>query len=70
MRGSRKFCQGGPTFIFDEGKEDPNSTESGPSSAASETRFGVLLRDPMFFCDFSKGGSDPLSPLLIRTWFA
>ena len=36
MRGSRKFCQGGPTvtfFLVDEGREDPNTTISGPSSA-------------------------------------
>ena len=65
MRGSRKFCQGGggsPTFIYDEGKEDPNSTESGPSSATSETPFVVLLRDPMFFVIFQRGVPTPCPP--------
>ena len=42
MRGSRKFIRGGPTlttfflclsFIFDEGREDINTTISGPSFA-------------------------------------
>ena len=42
MRGSRKFChRGGPTlttffcfdFLVDEGKKDPDTTISGPSSA-------------------------------------
>ena len=44
MRGSRKFCQRGfnfdkVVFLVDEGGEDPNTTISGPSSAASETPF-------------------------------
>ena len=44
MRGSRKFFQIGSNFLFDKGKEDPNSTESGPSLAASETPLdGVSL---------------------------
>ena len=43
MRGSRKFCQRGSNFdnvflffflhVIDEGREDPNTTISGPSSA-------------------------------------
>ena len=41
MRGSRKFCQRGSNsdvvffvfFLADEGREDPNSTKNGPSSA-------------------------------------
>ena len=38
MRGSRKFCQREPNIFFffffsDNGKEDPNNTKSGPSSA-------------------------------------
>ena len=40
------FARGGPTLtgffvfvFFDERKEDPNSTKSGPSSAPSETPF-------------------------------
>ena len=44
------FIKGGPTwnfdnfFVVDEGREDPNTTISGPSSAASETPLnGVSL---------------------------
>ena len=44
MRGS--LCQGGPTvtvflrvFLVDAGRQDPNTTISGPSSPASETPF-------------------------------
>ena len=37
MRGSIKFCQWGPTFttffFVNGGREDPNTTKSGPSSA-------------------------------------
>ena len=45
MRGSRKICQRGSnfenvyfcfvlfSFLVDEGREDPNTTISGPSSA-------------------------------------
>ena len=39
MRGSRKFCQSGSNFdglgffLVDGGREDPNSTINGPSSA-------------------------------------
>ena len=34
MRGSRKFCQGGPFCFFKlmRGAKDPNTTISGPSS--------------------------------------
>ena len=44
MRGSRKFCQRGSnfaTFIFkvDEGREGPDTTLNGPSSAPSGTPF-------------------------------
>ena len=43
MRGSRKFCQRGPTltgfflfvFLVDKGRENPNPTISVPSSARS-----------------------------------
>ena len=43
MHGYRKFCQRGPTlttltlfvcFLVDEGREDPNTTIGGPSSAS------------------------------------
>ena len=39
MRGSRNFCQWGPTFSYvcvcggGGGVEDPNNTKSGPLSA-------------------------------------
>ena len=36
MRGSRKFCQRGSNFdvfLVDDGRDDPNTTKSGPSSA-------------------------------------
>ena len=37
MRGSRKFCQGGSNcdifFLVDEGREEPNTNISVPSSA-------------------------------------
>ena len=33
MRGSRKFCQRGSIFFFDEGIDDPNITFNGPLSA-------------------------------------
>ena len=49
MRGSRKFCQRGPTFdnvyfiylllfrfYFDEGMNDPNTTISESSSAGQQ----------------------------------
>ena len=50
MRGSRKFCQRGPNFggvfffffffcLVDEGREDPNTTISGPSSARQRHRW-------------------------------
>ena len=40
MRGSRKFSQRGPnlttffflSFLVDDGREDPNTTKSGPLS--------------------------------------
>ena len=37
MSGSRKFCKGESNcdifFLVDEGREDPNTNISGPSSA-------------------------------------
>ena len=47
MHGSRKFCQRGSNlFLVYEGKEDLNSTKSGPSSAsASEMSFKWRLAD-------------------------
>ena len=38
MRGSRKFCQRDPTLFY-TGKEDPNSTKGGPSSARQKMAF-------------------------------
>ena len=43
MRGSRKFCQRGPIF-FEMGKEDPNSTKSGPSSAHQRNAIKMAFR--------------------------
>ena len=50
MGGSKKFCQSGggggggggsnfDIFLVDKGREDLNTTKSGPRSAASETPF-------------------------------
>ena len=43
MCGSRMFCQRGVTltyaFLVDEGREDPNTTISGPALAPSKTLF-------------------------------
>ena len=42
MRGSRKCCQRGSNFFFfflvDEGREYPNTTNSGHNRPASETQ--------------------------------
>ena len=55
------FVRGGPTltlfFLVDKGKEDLNTTKSGPSSAhLSETPFMIF-----------QGGPEPLSPLPSRS---
>ena len=34
-----KFVRGGPALTVDEGREDSNTTISGPSSAVSKTPF-------------------------------
>ena len=53
MRGSRKFCQRGPTltfysfifyFFFDEGREDSNTTISGPSTARQRNAIQMAFR--------------------------
>ena len=44
MCGSRKFCQRGPNIFFDKGKEDPNSTKSGPSSARQRNAILMAFR--------------------------
>ena len=48
MRGSRKFCQSGPTltsflFLAGEGREDPNSTKTVPSSARQRNAGGPMM---------------------------
>ena len=47
MRGSRKFCHRG-SFVFclflDEGREDPNSTKSGISSARQRNAILMAFR--------------------------
>ena len=42
MRGSRKFCQRGPTF-FSEGREDSNTTISGRSLARQRKAINVAF---------------------------
>ena len=48
MRGSRKFCQRGSTFdtvfLADEGKEDPNTTINGTSSARQRNAIEMAFR--------------------------
>ena len=53
MRGSRKFCQRGSkfdnvfysiSFYVDEGREDPNTTISGPSSACQRNAIEMAFR--------------------------
>ena len=53
MRGSRKFCQRGSNFdnsffvcffLVDEGKEDPNTTISGPSWARQRNAIKMAIR--------------------------
>ena len=51
MRGSRKFCQRGPTLtfyvcflFFDEGKKDSNITISGPSMARQRNAIQMAFR--------------------------
>ena len=39
MHGSRKLCQWGYSFLVDEGRVDPNTTETGHHWSASETPF-------------------------------
>ena len=87
-----RFVRGGPNLTFsfkyilvDEGRGDPNTTLSGPSSADNGATVNagfdssfvifrgsrpVLLRNPIF-CDFfqGRGCPDPLSPLWIRPCF-
>ena len=49
MRGSRKFCQSGSNFdnvffLVDEGREDPNTTISGPSLARQRNAIYMAFR--------------------------
>ena len=51
MRGSRKFCQRGSNsanvcflFLVDDGREDPNNTKSGPSSARQRNVIEMAFR--------------------------
>ena len=47
MRGSRKFCQRGSkfdkAFLVDEGRKDPDTTISGPSSARQRNAFQMAF---------------------------
>ena len=48
MRGSRKFCQRGSNFnfflFFDEGRNDSNTTISGPSTARQRNAIQMVFR--------------------------
>ena len=83
MRGPRTFCPRGPNLTFsfkyilvDEGRGDPNTTLSGPSSADNGATVNagfdcsfvifrgsrpVLLRNPIF-CDFFFRGGGVRTP--------
>ena len=90
MRRSRKIFQRGFNFdydlkkkiLVDEGREDPNTTISGPSSAGQwnaniECWLGSFVvlqgirasiaKKPYIFVIFQGEGQEPLSPLWIRT---
>ena len=47
MRGSRKFCQRGSNFeaffLVDEGREDPNTTKSGPPLARQRNAIEIAF---------------------------
>ena len=67
MNGSRKLCQcrGCPTlsFFFDNGREDQNSTKSGPSSAHQRNAIEIAFRwwaddDPTLYADIFLGNPD------------
>ena len=69
MRRSRKLCQresnSDNVFLVDEGREDQNSTKSGPSSSLDfqgiRTR---IAKKPFILVIFQEEGSDKLSPTL------
>ena len=49
MRGSRKFCERGSNFdnvvfLFNEGREDPDTTISGPLSACQRNAMQMEFR--------------------------
>ena len=46
MRGSRKISQRGSNifFLVDEGREDPNTTKSGPSSTSQRNAIEMAFR--------------------------
>ena len=47
--GSRKFCQRGSnsdTVLVDEGRDDPNTAKSGPSSAHMRNAINMAFRWP------------------------
>ena len=69
MRGSRKFLQSGSNFdyvtllfFFDDWREDPNTTISGPSSARQRNAI------QMAFCWWPDGGPT-LNVGLVAVWF-
>ena len=47
MSGSRKYCQRGPNsdrlFLVAEGRGNPNTTKSGPSSASQQNAIAMAF---------------------------
>ena len=70
MRGTRKFCQRGPTltfyfcflFFFDEGRKDSNTTISGPSTARQQNAIQMAFR-------WRADGGPILNAGLLALWF-
>ena len=56
MRGSREFCQRGPVqlcntdIFFKAGREDPNYTKSGPTSARQRNAISMAFRWRTDYC--------------------
>ena len=72
MRGSRKFCQRGPTlsffFLVVERRKDPNTTICGPTSACQRNASGPTFNASLVaLCFFKGSGPLLLSPILL--WF-
>ena len=66
MRGSRKFCQKGSNFddgffffLVDDGREDPNTTTSGPSSARWRADDGQTLNAGLVAVKYESTTAEP-----------